>query len=86
MSKPSQLLDSINQQLAQLNKNQLDMMAKQSITHTEVKHLRIDYNKHDKDIDTLKEGHFKRLGGWQMFLMIGSALLSVGAIIAALIK
>ena len=86
MSKPSQLLENINQQLTQLNKNQLDMIAKQSTTHTMVKQLRIDVNKHDDDIGTLKENHFKRMGGWQMFLMIGSVLLSISAIIATLLN
>ena len=86
MSKPSQLLESIDRKLIQLNRNQLDMIAKQSVTHTMVRQLRIDVNKHDGDIDSLKENHFKRMGGWQMLLMIGSALLSVGAIVATLLN
>lgn len=86
MSKPSQLLESINQQLAQLNKNQLDMISKQSTTHAMVKQLRIDSDKHDDEIGILKESHFKRIGGWQVLVIIGSALLSVGAIVAALLN
>lgn len=86
MSKPSQLLDSINQQLIQINKNQLDMAAKQSTTHAMVKQLCIDVGKHDSSIETLKESHFKRIGGWQILVIIGSALLSVGAIVATFLN
>lgn len=89
MAKPSQLLDSINQQLNLLNQNQVSMMgkqsdmaAKQSITHTMVKQLRFEVTGNSTDIGKLKEGHFKRVGGWQMLVIIGSALLSVSAIIA----
>lgn len=86
MSKPSQLLDSINQNLIRLNNNQLNMIAKQSETHTMVKQLRKDVDGHENDIEGLKESNFKRIGGWQMLILIGSALLSVSAIVATFIK
>jgi len=86
MSKPSSILESIDRKLIQLNMNQLDMIAKQSATHTMVRQLRVDVNKHDGEIGTLKENYFKKMGGWQMLLIIGSALLSVGAIVATFLN
>lgn len=62
------------------------MIAKQSTTHAMVKQVYATVAQHGTDIGTLKESHFKRVGGWQMLVMIGTAIVSVGALIAALIK